>query len=89
MGVDSNEYSKGFGFSHFYVQSPYNALIEDYIKIFNMIEEGDIQSIQCKMSLRGPNYMRKVDGLSRIFTDLYVPALTPRLSSTETLLLLL
>jgi hypothetical protein len=28
--------------------------------------------------------MRKVDGLSLIFIDFYVPVLTPRLSSTET-----
>jgi hypothetical protein len=28
--------------------------------------------------------MRKVDGLSFIFVKFYVPALTPRLSSTET-----
>jgi hypothetical protein len=28
--------------------------------------------------------MRKVDGLSLIFIDFYVPALTPRLNSTET-----
>jgi hypothetical protein len=28
--------------------------------------------------------LRKVDGLSLIFIDFYVPALTPRLNSTET-----
>jgi hypothetical protein len=28
--------------------------------------------------------MRKVDGLSLIFIDFYVPALTPRVNSTET-----
>jgi hypothetical protein len=47
------------------------------------IHEGDIPSIQCKMNLRGPKSMRKVDGLSLIFIDFYVPALTPRLNSTE------
>jgi hypothetical protein len=28
--------------------------------------------------------VRKVDGLSLIISDIYVPALTPRLNSTET-----
>jgi hypothetical protein len=36
------------------------------------------------MSLRGPKSMRKVDGLSLIFTDFYVPAPTPCLNSTKT-----
>jgi hypothetical protein len=49
-----------------------------------MISEADIPSIQCKMRLRGPNSMIKVDGLSLIFIDLYVQALTPRLNSSET-----
>jgi hypothetical protein len=48
-----------------------------------MIDEGDIPSIQCKMSLMGPKYMRKVDGVSLIVIDFYVPVLTPRLNSTE------
>jgi hypothetical protein len=47
-----------------------------------MIDEGDIRSVQCKISLRGPKCMRKVDGLS--LTDFYVAALTPRLNITET-----
>jgi hypothetical protein len=38
------------------------------------------------MSLRGPKSMRKVDGLIVIFIDLYIPVLTRRLCSTETLL---
>jgi hypothetical protein len=38
-----------------------------------MIDEGDIPSIQCKMSLRGPKSMKKVDWLSLISTDYYVP----------------
>jgi hypothetical protein len=49
-----------------------------------MIEEGDILSIQCKMSLRGPKSKRKADGLSLIFIEFYVLALTSRLNSTET-----
>jgi hypothetical protein len=50
-----------------------------------MIDKGDIPSIPCKMSLRGPKSMRKiVDGLSRILIDIYVPLLTPRLNSSET-----
>jgi hypothetical protein len=49
-----------------------------------MIDEGDIPSIQSKMDLRGRKSMRKVDGLSIILIDYYVPALTPRVNSTET-----
>jgi hypothetical protein len=49
-----------------------------------MIHEGDIPSIQCKMSIRGPKSMRKQDGLSLILVDFYVPALTPRLNNTDT-----
>jgi hypothetical protein len=51
-----------------------------------MTDEQDIPSIKCKMSLSGPKSVRKVDGPSHIFIDFYVPALTPRLISTETLL---
>jgi hypothetical protein len=47
----------------------------------DMIDEGDIPSIHCKMSLRGPKSMRKVDDLSLIFIDYYVPALTIASSS--------
>jgi hypothetical protein len=57
--------------------------MEDYTKIFYMIDEGDIPSICCKMSLRGPKSMRKLGGLS-VFIDFYVPALTPHLNSIET-----
>jgi hypothetical protein len=49
-----------------------------------MIDEGDIPSILCKMSLGGPKSMRKVNGLALIFIDFYVPARTPRLNITET-----
>jgi hypothetical protein len=46
-----------------------------------MIDKGNIPSIQCKMSPRGPKSMKKVDGLS-LFIDFDVPVLTPRLNST-------
>jgi hypothetical protein len=49
-----------------------------------MTDEGGILSIQCKMSLRAPNSMRKVDDPRLIFIDFYVPALTLRLNNTET-----
>jgi hypothetical protein len=65
------------------VQSPCNPLIEDYTEIFYMIDEGDIPSIQYKMSLKEIESMRKVDDLSLIFIDFYAPAFTPRLSSSE------
>jgi hypothetical protein len=48
-----------------------------------MIDKGDILSIQCKMSFRGPKYMRKEDGLSLVFIDFYVPALPPHLNITD------
>jgi hypothetical protein len=44
-----------------------------------MIDERNVPFIQCKMSLR-----RKLDDLSLISIDFYVPALTPPLNSTET-----
>jgi hypothetical protein len=49
-----------------------------------MITKVDIPSIRCNMSFREPKSMRNVDGLSLLFIDFYVLALTPRLSSTET-----
>jgi hypothetical protein len=52
-----------------------------------MIDKGDIPSIQYKISFRGPKSVRKVDGLSLIFTDFYVPELKPHLNSTESTLL--
>jgi hypothetical protein len=48
-----------------------------------MTVEKDTPSIENKMSLKGHKPMRKVDGLGLIFIDVYVSALTPRLSSTE------
>jgi hypothetical protein len=44
-----------------------------------MIDKGDIPFIQCKLSLGEPKSMSKVDGLSLILIDFYVPAVTPRL----------
>jgi hypothetical protein len=49
-----------------------------------MIHEGDIPFTQYKMSLSGPRCVSKEGGLSLIFIDFYVPALTVRLDSTET-----
>jgi hypothetical protein len=49
-----------------------------------MADEGDIPSIQCKVNLRGPRSIRKVDGMSLIFIDFYDSAITPRLDSSET-----
>jgi hypothetical protein len=63
------------------VHSLCNTLIENYTEIlFHMIDEGDIPSIQYKMSFREPKSMGKVDDLSLIFISFYVPAL----NSTET-----
>jgi hypothetical protein len=44
-----------------------------------MISEGDIQSIQRKVSLKGPKFVRKIDDMILNFIDFYVP----RLNSTE------
>jgi hypothetical protein len=60
------------------MQFPCNPLIEDYAEIFYMTDKGDIPYIQCKMSLKGPKSMRKIDGPSLILIDFYVPALTSR-----------
>jgi hypothetical protein len=70
------------------VQSPCDLLIEDYTEIVYMNDKGDIPSIQCRISLRGPQPMRKADGLGLIFIDFYVPVLTPRLNSIDTSLCL-
>jgi hypothetical protein len=42
-------------------------------RYFYMIDEGNIPPIHCKMNLRGPKSMRKVDYLSLILIDFYVP----------------
>jgi hypothetical protein len=57
--------------------------------MFYMIDEGDILSIQCKISLKASKAKRNVGGLSLILIAFYVPALAPCLGSTETLLQLL
>jgi hypothetical protein len=49
-----------------------------------MIEEGDVMTIQCKKSFGRLEFTRKVNVLSLIFIDFYVPTLTLRLNSTET-----
>jgi hypothetical protein len=64
-------------------QSPCNPFIKDYTKIFYMIDKGDIPSIRCRMSFKGPESMRNVDGLRLIFIDFYVPMLPPCLNSTD------
>jgi hypothetical protein len=66
------------------VQSPCDPLIEDYTEILYVIDKGDIPSILCKMSLGGPKSVRKVDGWRLNLIHFYVPALIPRLISTET-----
>jgi hypothetical protein len=66
------------------VQSPFNPFIEAYTETFYVIDKADITSIQCKMSLREPKSMRKVDGSGLIFFEFYVSALTPSLNNTET-----
>jgi hypothetical protein len=59
------------------------SIIEDYTEIFCMIDEGDIPSIYCTASLRGPKSVRKVDGLNFILIDFYVPTLKTYLNITE------
>jgi hypothetical protein len=39
-GVVYNKISEDLGFNYFYVQSPYNSLIEGHTEIFYMIEGG-------------------------------------------------
>jgi hypothetical protein len=62
------------------MQSPCNPLIEDYIQIFYMIDEGDIPSIKCEMALNWSKSVREVDGPRFILIDFDVPALAPRLN---------
>jgi hypothetical protein len=49
-----------------------------------MTDEGDVLSVQCKMSLRGSKSMRKVVDLSLTFVECHVPALISHLNSTKT-----
>jgi hypothetical protein len=64
------------------VYSLHIILISKITPRYFMIDEEGIPSIQCKMKLKGPKSVRKVDSLSLIFIDFYVPTLTPHLSST-------
>jgi hypothetical protein len=49
-----------------------------------MIDEEDTLYISVRWSSGGRKSMRRVYDLSLIFIDIYVPAHTPRLNSTET-----
>jgi hypothetical protein len=62
------------------MQSPCNPLVEDYIQIFYMNEEGDIPSVQCEMNLKWSKSVREVDGPRFIIIDFNVPALSTRLN---------
>jgi hypothetical protein len=58
--------------------------MENYAELFYMTGNEDAPPIQCKLSLRGPKCIRKVDGVNLIIIDFYIIGLTPRLNSTET-----
>jgi hypothetical protein len=49
------------------VQSPCNPFIEDYTEVFYMINEENVTSVQCEMSLGWSKSMTEVDGPSLIF----------------------
>jgi hypothetical protein len=66
QGIVCNKCSESLGFDYFYMQSPYNPLIEDYTEIFYMINEGDVPSVQCDMSLRCSKAMKNIYGRSFI-----------------------
>jgi hypothetical protein len=68
------------------VQSPCNSLIGDYTEIFYTVYKWNVLSIQCKRVLRWSTSAREVDPLSFILTYFNVPALTPDLHCTETVL---
>jgi hypothetical protein len=65
------------------VNFPFNPLIEDDTEIFYMIDEGNVVSVQCNVSLKRAKSM-SLGGLSLSIIDFYVPALTPSLNGTET-----
>jgi hypothetical protein len=75
--IYSNKCSEDLGFDHFYVWSPCNFLIEDYIEIFYTIYKWNVPSIECKKRLGCSNSMREVDCPSLVFIDFNVPKLTP------------
>jgi hypothetical protein len=78
--------SEGFGFDHFYEQSPCNRSIEDYTEVFSTIYKWNISSIRSKMRHRWTTIAREVDPLRLIFINFGFPAFTPGLHSAETAL---
>jgi hypothetical protein len=56
------------------MQFPYIPIVEDYTKVFYMIQEGDFPSVQCMTNLRWPKSMWEADGPKFIFIDFNVPA---------------
>jgi hypothetical protein len=70
--------------SRVYIAERYSLYVyaEDY-KIFCMTDEGHIPFIQCRISLRWNKSMRKVDSLSFVSIDSYVPAFKVRPKRTE------
>jgi hypothetical protein len=57
--------------------------LSDYTKIFHLVYKGDVPSFQCKTILDRSMPAREIDGLSLVFIDFYIPALTPRLHRSE------
>jgi hypothetical protein len=60
-----------------------------YTSYITWLAKGIFRPLSVRWASRGPNSMRKVDDLSLIFVDFYVPALKVRLNDTENLLQLL
>jgi hypothetical protein len=67
------------------MQSPYNALVEDYTEVFYTIHKGDVPCVQC-MDFGWSKSLREVDRTNFILTDSNVPKLTPSLNSIKTAL---
>jgi hypothetical protein len=65
------------------MQSPCNPITEDYIRDILHIQEEDVLSVQCGVSFRWSRTDREVDGLSLIFNDFNVPALTQHLNRDQ------
>jgi hypothetical protein len=65
------------------MQSPCNFLVKHYSGEFYVIYEGNVTSVLCEMNLRWSKSIREVDGPSFILIDFNIPALSPRLSSTQ------
>jgi len=53
--------------------------LANYTEIFHDVYKGNVISFQCEVSLDRSASMGKVDGLSLILIDLYVPVPTLRL----------